>query len=378
MKIICTQENLNKALNIVGKVVNKNTTLPILNNVLLKTDKKGLKLSATNLEIAVNYWIGGKTEEDGEITVPTKLFTSFISNLPNGNVEIKTREDMVNIKCNGYKINIKGVDAREYPLSPKIDAEPFLKIKSEIFKKALSQVIPAISVSESRMEITGVLMDFSEIKKNKVVLVSTDSYRLAEKTLKVSPENISQEALEVLGDLRSVIIPRSTVQELVRDLGDGDEMLNIIISENQIVFDFGSANILSRLIEGRYPDYQQIVPEKFLASAIINVKDISNAVRIAGFFSASSNNSVKFHLGTDNKAEISSEASEIGNNNAKIEAKISGKELEVVYNYKYLMDGLGSITGDEVVLDANDENSPSVIRSSREEGFIYIIMPIRG
>jgi len=378
MKIICTQENLNKALNIVGKVVNKNTTLPILNNVLLKTDKNGLQLSATNLEIAVNYWIGGKIEEEGEITVPTKLFANFISNLPNGNVEIKTREDMVNIKCSGYKINIKGVDAREYPLSPKIEAVPFLKIKSEIFKKALSQVVPAISVSESRMEITGVLLDFSDIKKNKIVLVSTDSYRLAEKTLKVSPENISQEALEVLGDLRSVIIPRSTVQELVRDLGEGDEVLDIIISENQIVFTFGSANILSRLIEGRYPDYRQIVPEKFLASAIINIKDISNAVRISGFFSASSNNSVKFHLGSDNKVEISSEASEIGNNNAKIEAKITGKDLEVVYNYKYLMDGLNSITGDEVVLDANDENSPSVIKSSKDDNFIYIIMPIRG
>lgn len=378
MKIICTQENLNKALNIVGKVVNKNTTLPILNNVLLKTDKNGLKLSATNLEIAVNYWIGGKIEEEGEITVPTKLFANFISNLPNGNVEIKTREDMVNIKCNGYKINIKGVDAREYPLSPKIEAVPFLKIKSEIFKKALYQVVPAISVSESRMEITGVLLDFSDIKKNKIVLVSTDSYRLAERTLKVSPENISQEALEVLGDLRSVIIPRSTVQELVRDLGEGDEVLDIIISENQIVFTFGSANILSRLIEGRYPDYRQIVPEKFLASAIINIKDISNAVRISGFFSASSNNSVKFHLGSDNKVEISSEASEIGNNNAKIEAKITGKDLEVVYNYKYLMDGLNSITGDEVVLDANDENSPSVIKSSKDDNFIYIIMPIRG
>jgi len=378
MKIICTQENLNKALNIVGKVVNKNTTLPILNNVLLKTDKKGLKISSTNLEIAVNYWIGGKIEEEGDITVPTKLFANFVSNLPSGNVEIKTREDMVNIKCNGYKINIKGVDAREYPLSPKIDAEPFLKIKSEIFKKALSQVMPAISVSESRMEITGVLLDFNDIKHNKVVLVATDSYRLAEKTIEISPENTSKEALEVLGDLKSVIIPRSTVQELVRDLGEGDEMLEIILSENQVVFDFGSASILSRLIEGRYPDYKQIVPEKFLATAYINVKDISNAVKISGFFSASSNNSVKFNLGTDNKVEISSEANEIGNNNAKIEAKITGKALEVVYNYKYLMDGLSSVLGDEIVLNANDENSPSVLKSSRDEGFIYIIMPIRG
>lgn len=377
MKIICTQENLNKALNIVGKVINKNTTLPILNNVLLKTDKKGLKLSSTNLEIAVNYWIGGKIEEEGEITVPTKLFANFVSNLPNGNVEIKTREDMVNIKCDGYKINIKGVDAREYPLSPKIEAEPFLKIKSDIFKKALLQVLPSIALSESRMEITGVLLDFSEIKNNKIVLVSTDSYRLAQKTINILPENINKEALQLFGNLESVIIPRNTIQELARDLGEGEESLEIIISDNQIVFDFGNASILSRLIEGRYPDYKQVIPEKFASTAYINMKDISNAVRIASFFSASSNNSVKFKLGSDNRIEVNSEASEIGNNNSKIDAKIAGKELEVVYNYKYFMDGLNSIAGDEVVLNANNENAPSVLKSSSDDSFIYIIMPIR-
>lgn len=378
MKIICTQENLNKALSIVGKVVNKNTTLPILNNVLLKTDKKGLKLSSTNLEIAVNCWIGGKIEEEGEITIPTKLFASFVSNLPNENVEIKTREDMVNIKCDGCKINIKGVDAKEYPLSPKIEAEPFLKVDSMVFKKALSQVLPSISVSESRLEITGALMDLTDIKDGRIVLVGTDSYRLAEKVIEVPRDNVNMEALQAAGEIESVIIPRSTIQELVRDLGEENEKLDVIISENQIVFDFGQASILSRLIEGRYPDYKQIVPEKFLATANINQHDIANAVRIAGFFSASSNNSVKFQIGADHKIEISSEASEIGNNSSKIDAKVTGKNLEVIYNYKYLMDGLNSITGDEVVLSANDENTASILKSASDDKFTYIIMPIRG
>jgi len=378
MKIICTQENLNKALGIVGKVVNKNTTLPILNNVLLKTDKKGLKLSSTNLEIAVNCWIGGKTEEEGEITIPTKLFSNFVSNLPNENVEIKTREDMVNIKCDGCKINIKGVDAKEYPLAPKIDAEPFMKIESSVFKKALSQVLPSISVSESRMEITGALLDFSEIKNGRVVLVGTDSYRLAQRTVVVSKENINMDAMQIMGDMSSVIIPRNTIQELVRDLGDDNEMLEITIAENQIVFNFGNSSVLSRLIEGNYPDYAQIIPEKFLSSANVSIRDIANAVRIAGFFSASSNNSVKFVISSENRIDISSEANEIGNNSSKVEAKVSGKSLEVVYNYKYLMDGLNSILGDEVVLSANDENAPSILKSASDDKFIYIIMPIRG
>lgn len=378
MKIICTQENLNKALGIVGKVVNKNTTLPILNNVLLKTDKKGLKLSSTNLELAVNCWIGGKIEEEGEITIPTKLFASFVSNLPNENVEIKTREDMVNLKCDGCKINIKGVDAREYPLAPKIEAKPFLKLESGIFKKALSQVLPAISISESRMEITGALLDLSDIKDGRVTLVGTDSYRLAEKTIEVPKENVDQEALQSLGDIGSVIIPRNAIQELVRDLSDEGELLEITIAENQIIFDFGHASVLSRLVEGNYPDYKQIIPEKFLASAIIGVKEVANAVRIAGFFSASSNNSVKFAFGADNRIEISSEANEIGNNSSKVEAKVTGKSLEVIYNYKYLMDGLNSTMSDEVVLSANDENAPSILKSSSDDKFIYIIMPIRG
>lgn len=377
MKIICTQENLNRALNIVGKVVNKNTTLPILNNVLLKTEKNGLKLSATNLELGVDYWIGGKIEKDGEITIPTKLFSNFISNLPGENVEIKTREDMVNIKCDGYKTNIKGIDAKEYPLTPKLEIEYLFRIKSDVFKKALSQVLPSVSLSESRMEITGVFMDFSGIEEGKVVLVATDSYRLAQKTLEISKNDINKDTLKVLSNIRSVIIPKNAAQELARDLGDGDEVLEVVVTESQILFGFGHASILSRLIEGKYPDYKQVIPEKFLASAVMDLNNISHAVRIASFFSSASNNSVKFKLVQNSKVEISSEANDLGNNNSRIDADVKGEELEVIYNYKYLMDGLNSINGN-VVLDANNENAPSVLRSDSDNSFIYIIMPIRG
>lgn len=377
MKIICTQENLNRALNIVGKVVNKNTTLPILNNVLLKTEKNGLKLSATNLELGVDYWIGGKIEKDGEITIPTKLFSNFISNLPGENVEIKTREDMVNIKCDGYKTNIKGIDAKEYPLTPKLEIEYLFRIKSDVFKKALSQVLPSVSLSESRMEITGVFMDFSGIEEGKVVLVATDSYRLAQKTLEISKNDINKDTLKVLSNIHSVIIPKNAAQELARDLGDGDEVLEVVVTESQILFGFGHASILSRLIEGKYPDYKQVIPEKFLASAVMDLNNISHAVRIASFFSSASNNSVKFKLVQNGKVEISSEANDLGNNNSRIDADVKGEELEVIYNYKYLMDGLNSINGN-VVLDANNENAPSVLRSDSDNSFIYIIMPIRG
>jgi len=378
MKFICTQENLNKALNIVGRITNKNSTLPILNNVLLKTEKGRLKLSSTNLEIGVNCLVGGKVEEDGEITVPTKLFANFVSNLPAGNVEIKLREDVLNIKCNGYKTNIKGLDAKEYPLAPKIEVDPIFKIKSADFKKALTQISPAISSSESRIEITGVFMNLSEINKNKVILVATDSYRLAEKSIDLEKNNINKEFKNILGNINSVIIPKDTVQELMRSLDENEEMLEITISENQILFNFGSASIISRLIEGKYPDYKQIIPDKFELQAIINKNEIIKGIRVASLFSNVSNNSIELKLLAGSKnIEISSETSDLGNNNTKIPAENINKSLNILYNHKFLMDGFNSLEGDEVFLQLNNETLPTVLTSAVDKGFIYVIMPTR-
>ncbi len=394
MKFTCTHENLNKAINVVSKIINKNTTLPILNNVLLKTDKNGLILNSTNLELGVSYWIGGKVEEEGEITVPTKLFANFISNLPNGNVEIKQNEDILSVKCNGYKTNIKGLSAKEYPIMPKIENKPIFKLNSNEFKHALYQILPAISNSESRMELTGVFVNLSQIKKNILTLAATDSYRLTEKKIKLKKENINEEALNVLGDVSSIIIPRATIQELVRDLDNKEEIIEVIISEKQILFNFGSASMISRLIEGRYPDYKQIIPNEFLVKVEIEKKEILNAIKIASLFASASNNGIQIKIAENSDSlEIIAETSDIGNNTSKIPAIISikpgfknaekesaetqGNDLNIVYNYKYLIDGLNSIDGDKSVLNINGESVPTVLSSSISDDYVYIIMPIR-
>lgn len=378
MKLTCTQENLNKALNIVGKIINKNTTLPILNNILLKTEKGRLKLSSTNLELGINYWVGGKIEEDGEITVPTRLFANFISSLPNNNVEIKLKGDSLNIKCDKYKTSIKGLSAKEYPLIPKIEAEPVFKINSSDFKQALMQVLPAISSSESRIEITGVFLDLSKLDKNKIVLVTTDSYRLAEKTLILKKENINKEALNLAGNISSVIIPKNAVQELIRDLDDSENLLEVMISENQILFKFDNANMISRLLEGKYPDYKQIIPTKFETEAVVDINEIANAIRVAGLFvSVSSNNIELKTYPNSNVLEVSSGVSEIGSNNTKVAAEIKGKDLEVIYNHKYLSDGFGGMDGEKAILKINSEKLPTVLTSVTDKGLLYIIMPVR-
>lgn len=397
MKLTCTQENLNKALNIVGKVVNKNTTLPILNNILLKTEKKGLKLSSTNLELGVSHWIGGKVEEEGEITIPTKLFANFVSNLPSGNVEIRLREDMLSVKCNGYKTNIKGISAKEYPLMPKIEAEPIFKISSLEFKNALNQVLPAVSSSESRIELTGVLLDISQIRKGKIILVATDSYRLAERTIILDKKDISDEALKTLGDVNFVIIPKNTIQELARDLDDEEEILEVVISEKQTLFNFGRSSMISRLIEGKYPDYKQVIPETYLVKTEVNAKELLNAIRVASLFANTSSNSIELKISTSSSnVEISAETSEVGNNITKIPSEINfsqpkdGKEkkngqdeagdkdtFSVVYNYRYLLDGLNSINGEKADLRINGESAPTILSAPGKESFIYVIMPIR-
>lgn len=380
MKFICTQENLNKALNVVGKIINKNSTLPILNNVLLKTEKGRLKLSSTNLEIGINYLIGGKVESEGEITVPTKLFHNFVSNLPAGNVEIKLREDVLSVKCNGYKTNIKGLDAKEYPLTPKIDVKPIFKINSFIFKKALSQVIPAISSSESRIEITGVFMDLSNLNKNTVTLVATDSYRLAESFINIDKNSINKDYKDILGNAVSIIIPKDTIVELVRNLDDQEDDVEVIISEGQILFNFGNANIISRLIEGKYPDYKQIIPNDFKTIINIDKNEIIKATKVTSLFSDISNNSIELKLLSGSKnLEITSETNDLGSNNTKIAVQVEGtnKDINMLHNYKSLIDGLNSISGDKVILKINDDNSPMVLTSDVDKDYIYIIMPIR-
>ncbi|MBW6441190.1 DNA polymerase III subunit beta [Patescibacteria group bacterium] len=380
MKFTCTQENLNKALNVVGKIINKNSTLPILNNVLIKTEKGRLKLSSTNLEIGISYLIGGKVESEGEITVPTKLFHNFISNLPIGNVEIKLREDVLSLKCNSYKTSIKGLDAKEYPLTPKLDVKPIFKINSFVFKKALSQIIPAISNSESRVEITGVFMDLSNLNKNTITLVATDSYRLAEIYVNINNENINNDYKNILGNTVSVIMPKETIQELVRNLDDIEDDVEVVISESQILFSFGNANIISRLIEGKYPDYKQIIPTEFKTILQVDKRDIIKATKVTSLFSNIFNNSIELKLLAGSKnLEINSESSDLGSNNTKIAVEIEGndKNISMSYNYKFLIDGLNSLSGDKVVLKINDDSSPMVLTSDVDKYYKYIIMPTR-
>jgi DNA polymerase-3 subunit beta len=366
MKLICTQENLIKALTVAEKIVGRNINLPILNNILLETDNGRLKLSSTNLEIGLNYWMRGKIEKEGSITIPAKVITNFVMNLPKKNIELEVKDDTLDLKCENYKAKIKGISAREFPIIPKVEEEPIIDLEAKEFKNAASQVISTTAVSETRPEITGIFM---AVESDELILAGTDSYRLAEKKIKLKkPTN----------EKNSIIIPRATINELIYIIGEEEGPLKITISQNQILFNFDEVNLISRLIDGQYPDYQQIIPKSFKIKSLINTNELKNAVKIAGFFTNAQINGIKLVLNPSaNKVKVSAETGEVGASDSQIEAKIEGEPLEIVFNYKYILDALNNMFDDKVILEMNSSSSPVLIKPEKDKNYIYIIMPVK-
>lgn len=364
MKIICLQDNFKKSLNIAQNIIGKNLTLPILNNLLLKTEKGRLKISSTNLEIGINTWTSGKIEKDGEITCPAKILSSFINSLPNKKIELETKGNLLDIKCDNYRANLNCLPADDFPIIPQTKQNIIFQADSSLFRGAISQVIGLSSLSESRPEITGV---FLKINKKDIKMVATDSFRLGEKVvfdIEKQDENT-----------HSLIIPQRTAQELVRILSEDSGQLSVIVENNQVFFNFGDTQIISRLIDGQYPDYQQIIPKNFNISAIVDREEILNNIKIAGLFSSKSS-IIKIVLQA-NKFEILSQDSDLGENKSQVEAEIKGGPISINLNYRFLIDGLNNIKTKKIFLGFNSDSTPVIIKPVSEDNYLYLIMPIK-
>jgi len=370
MKIVCLQENLKNGLNIVQNIIGKNLTLPILNNILLSTDKKQLKLSTTDLEMAITNHVSCKIEKEGDITIPAKILVNFINNLPNKKIEINIKNNTANIKCENYKSSIKGLDTKDFPIIPKIKNEPILEIDSIKFKDALDQVINFASFSDIRPEITGVYFDFSSSKKIK--LVTTDSFRLGEKIINLK-NNKTKEI-----NIKSIIIPYKTAQELIRIITNEEGgVIKINIDNNQALFELPKIQIVSKLIEGSYPNYQQLISDQFETTISIDREEFIKAIKLSSFFSSKINDVRLKILPKKSLVEIFSQDIELGENLSELKTEAKGKDLEIIFNHKYLLDGLNSIDSKKIILGFNGESSPGIIKSENEPGFIYVVMPIK-
>jgi len=374
MKIFSLQENLKQGLFIVGHIAGKNVNLPILNNIMIKIEGGNIKMLATNLEIGIVTMVRGKIEKEGAYTVDAKIISECINLLPNKKVGLELKDGVLAVDSDNYKVKIRGQSAEEFPLIPEVDKKNYYSAPIEEFKKAVTQVMFAVSLSESRLELSGVMFNFNGAG---LTLAATDSYRLAEKNIKIKTNNREE---------KKIIVPAKTLQELIRILSGfqasaveaEDQEIKFYISENQILFTCGSTELVSRLIEGQYPDYQQIIPTTSKTKAISQRAELIRAVKLASLFSKTGINDINLDFPKGkNQVVVSSVSGQTGENVTSLEAKVSGEDNGIVVNYRYLLDGLNNIDSELVRLEIVDGNTPCLLKSDKETDYLYIIMPIK-
>ena len=380
MKVSCLQENLIKGLSTVGRAVASRSTLPVLSNVLLTTDNGQLKLSATNLEIGINYWLGAKVEEEGAITVPARLLTDFVNSLPAERIDLNLdiESQTLNVKCARFKSNIKGIDSEEFPIvaSAEDDASS-LKLNPDSLRTMIEQVVFAAATDESRPILTGVLVQFNE---DNLTMAAADGYRLSVK---------SAPLLKNAQDMTEVVIPARALTELARISADQEEPVEVIITpaRKQILFRLSHVDLVSQLIEGKFPDYNQIIPDGHTTRSLIDTQGFLKAVRVAYLFARDSANIVKLEIvpGEDQPTDgqlsgghirISANSAEIGDNASEVDAAIIGDPVEIAFNAKYMIDVLSIISVPQVVVETSVESAPGVIKPVGDDVFTHIIMPM--
>ncbi|MFA6422485.1 MAG: DNA polymerase III subunit beta [Candidatus Buchananbacteria bacterium] len=373
MKISCTQENLSQGLNAVGHIASKNLNLPILSNILFKVENKNLTLMATNLEIGITTNIRGKIEGDGDFTVDAKLLANYISFLPKERIDLETDGDNIKVECQNQKTKIKTQLAADFPLIPKLNKDNPCTVEAKLLKQAILEVVFACSASESRPELSGVLMEFAG---NNIILAATDSYRLAESRVSLIENKVGE---------RKIIIPSKTMQEVSRVLSsfkdeesiDGVDTIEIYIGESQIMFSYNNIDIVSRLIEGQYPDYKQIIPANFTGKTKINIAELSKNIKASSLFAKNGIYDIKLDFSVPEYLTVTSSSVQAGENVSQVKAEISGEKTNIILNYKYLLDGLQTMNSEDVEIEIIDSNNPFLIRPANRDDYFYIIMPIR-
>lgn len=373
MKVSCLQENLAKGLAIVGRAVATRSTLPVLSNILLSTDGSRLKLSATNLEVGINCWIGAKVEQEGATTVPARLLADFVNSLPPERIDLDliTRTQTLNLKCGRFEANIKGIDAQEFPLILVPEEDSRLTIKPEVLRQMIDQVAFAAATDESRPVLTGVL---AEVADGKLTLAAADGYRLSVRP--VGLEDADERTI-------SVIIPARALQELRRIAGEQDQPVEMLIApnRNQVFFHMHDVDLVSQLVEGAFPDYRQIIPSNHTTRTIVNAADFLKAVRMAFIFARDAANIVRLQIipGADGgpaRLIVTATSAEHGDNVSELDAEVEGAPIEIAFNARYLIEALAAVDTPDVSLETRDPSSPGVIRPVNGSEFVHVIMPM--
>jgi len=369
MKVIILRSNLKESLAVVEKAVSDTSNLPILKNVLFKTFNNKIKICATNLNVAVTKLTSAKIIEEGGITVPFSTFYSLVNNSGNERILIETEKNNLVFKTDNYSAKIQGVDQEDFPIIPKISSEDnFIEVPGGIFKEAIYKVLNAAHISEIRPEISGVLMDF---QMTMIKFVATDAFRLAHKTINNNQFNSN------FPYGFKAIIPLRTISEVVKIFPE-NQPIKIYVDNNQILFRSEDTELISRLIEGDYPDYDQIIPKSTDTEITVNKDQLVNAVKLASNFSGQTND-IKIKIDSGKKVmEVYSANQYLGENNYLIPIKLKGEHFEeIAFNWHYFLDGLKVVDHENLVFGVNKNNKPSMIKHPEDGSYFYILMPIK-
>jgi len=371
MKIIILKSHLKSGLEIITKIGAESgmVTLPILRNFLIEIIDNKIQFSITNLELAVTTSVPGKIIEKGDITIPFNIFNSIVNNLQTERINLESENNTLIIKTDNYQAKIQGIKKEEFPIIPQINAnKPSLIISSVVLGNALSSIISAAQASQTKPELNGILFDF---QLNLLKLTSTDSFRLAEKTITSNQfKSQSEQAFKV-------IIPIKTIQEVIRIFKNDEAEINIYFDPNQVLFKTENSEIISRLIDGEFPNYQSIIPQSLETEVVLNKEQLINALKLTSFFTDRLNE-IKILIKENAKnMEIYSFNQTLGENQYLIPAKIKGRPIEIVFNWRFLSDGVRVLDSENIFLGLNNDNKPVVIKSPGDVSYFYILMPIK-
>ncbi|MDO8663662.1 MAG: DNA polymerase III subunit beta [Candidatus Wildermuthbacteria bacterium] len=376
MKLTILQEKLKEGLNVVERIVSKSLTLPILNNVLIRASKNFLTLSATDLEIGINWQTLAMVEEEGAVIIPSQAISGLINLFPNKPISIISKGLTVNISCESHKSSSRGLDPDEFPIIPSIVGGESLKLAASSFCQGLAQVVNIAALSTTKPEISGVYFNFQQ---DAFKMVATDSFRLGEKTIFLKKAGGS-------AVVRNFILPQRTAREIINIFGEEEGEITVYFSPNQVLFESKMAEtdapkiqLISRLIEGEFPNYQEIIPKKYETQVILPKKEFLNQTKSASIFSGKTNE-VKLAINpTKGQVQVSSQDQDLGEYQSELPVKVRGKGLEIAFNCKFLAEGILNMPGktEGVILELTGEEGAAVLKPEGDQEYLYVLMPIK-
>jgi DNA polymerase III subunit beta len=374
MRASVLQENLSRGLSIVNRAISSRPSMPVLHNVLLTTDEARLKLSATNLELGITTWTGAKVEEEGAITVPARIFHDLVNTLSPERIdmELDARTNTLSLRCGGKSANIKGIDASEFPVVPEFEADSGIAVPAQPVREMIDQVVFAAAKEDNRPILTGILAKF---EGSTFIMAAADGYRLSVR---------STELETPVEKPFSLIIPAKTLGELARIISENDTVVHISIpsGRSQIMFHLETADIVSQLIDGKFPDYDQIIPKAHNTTTQVYTSEFLRACKYSEIFARDAANTTRIRIapGESNlvpgQMHVIAQSQEKGDNEGVLEASVDGPGLEVSFNVRYLIDVLSVISEEQIVLETNGTSSPGVIKPLGRKDFTYVVMPM--